>query len=133
MNNRILQHLPKGPPWYSKTVTLPNAPNEPQTFYFCDIIEVANSIFGDPSLAKDMHYGAHKTYKCAGPQPGPDASEAERQEFLEGLTRVYEEMWTGRIWNEEQVSFTMFVPKFQEEKTHNGARLNYPMALPSKL
>jgi len=47
---RIQQHMPHGPAWKSSTVTLPDAPNEPQIFFYRDIIECVKFLFGNPKF-----------------------------------------------------------------------------------
>jgi len=83
---RIQQHMPHGPAWKSSTVTLPDAPNEPQIFFYRDIIECVKFLFGNPKFRDSMVYEPYELYE------------------EDGKTRVYHEMYTGKCWNELQVS-----------------------------
>jgi hypothetical protein len=83
---RIQQHMPQGPTWNSSTVTLPDALNEPQIFFYRDIIECIKILFGNPKFQESMVYEPYEVYE------------------EDGETRVYHEMYTGKYWNELQVS-----------------------------
>lgn len=78
--------MPQGPAWKSSTVTLPDAPNEPQLFFYRDILECIKFLFGNPGFANQMDYEPYEVYEA------------------DSETRVYHEMCTGKIWNELQVS-----------------------------
>lgn len=73
------------PGFLSATITLRDAPTEPQTFYFCDVQALVDWIFGRIDLADCMEY---QPYKLFDPVSG----------------RLYSEMNTGDLWNEIHVS-----------------------------
>lgn len=98
MHDRIAKEMPQGPVWNCKTVVLPDAPDEPQLFFHRDIIECAQFILGDPSLSKDMLYAPVEVLKVHSDEEDADHPGSARRE------RIFSEMNTGRIWNEEQVS-----------------------------
>lgn len=86
MFGRINEHMPQGPAWKTSTVVVPDAPNKPQMFFYRDIIECVNFLFGNPKFRENMDYAPYELFK------------------EDGVTRVYHEMCTGKCWNEIQVS-----------------------------
>ena len=92
----IEKQLPQGPRWRSSSITLPDAPAEPQEFYHRDILECVKFLFRDPSFAEDMLYKATELYE-------PGEGQGEAPDTFEGLNRVYGEMNTGDLWVEEEV------------------------------
>jgi hypothetical protein len=91
----IEKQLPQGPCWKSTSITLHDAPAEPQDFYHHDIIECVKFLFSDPSFSGDMLYKAAEHY-----QPG---DQDEPVDSFEGLDRLYSEMNTGDLWVQEEV------------------------------
>jgi len=92
----IEKQLPQGPHWTGRLVTLPDAPTEPQEFYYRDIIECVKFLFQDPAFAEDMLYKATRLYDAGEGQ-------GEAPDTPEGLNRLYGEMNTGDLWVEEEV------------------------------
>lgn len=92
----IEKWLPQGPHWKSTSITLHDAPAEPQDFYYWDILECVKFLFSDPSFSGDMLYQAAEHY-----QPGEDPGEPI--DSCEGLDQLYSEMNTGDLWVEEEV------------------------------
>ncbi|KAF9511278.1 hypothetical protein BS47DRAFT_1257947, partial [Hydnum rufescens UP504] len=45
-----IQSMPGGPPWLSTEIMLKDALNEPQTLYYQNVVEVANTLFQNPSF-----------------------------------------------------------------------------------
>jgi hypothetical protein len=102
MYDQIENDLPQGPEWYSQTVCLPDTPHEPTTLLYRDIIEGVQYIVGDPLHKDAMDYAAVKIYELA--DEDDVGGEAEVGDVDPGLgSRVYMEMNSSRIWQEEQV------------------------------
>jgi Plavaka transposase len=93
----IENYLPQGPRWQSTSITLPDAPDEPQEFYHRDIIECTKFLFGDPSFTGDMLYSAVEQFEFRKDEP---------VENCEGLNRIYCEMNSADLWVEEEVCYT---------------------------
>lgn len=81
--------VPAGPIWHKKTITLPDAPDEPQILYYRDIKECSAFLLSHPKFVGDIHYAPGKVYE--GPGEG---------------NRVYHEMWTADDWIDAQVNYT---------------------------
>jgi len=79
--------MPKGPEWIKTEISLSDAPTEPQTFFYHDIIDCAKFLYSNPSFQEVMNYEAVKVF------------EAKSQ----GQSRVYHEFMTGKIANKLQV------------------------------
>lgn len=107
MKRRVDQEMPKGPPWLSKQITLPDAPDEPQTFYYRDPVQLSAFLLGNPTFASLMQYEPMEVFKI-----GTDS-------------RVFHEMWTGKRWNELQVSWLVRV----EARTGNSLTRKYAIQL----
>lgn len=88
--------LPQGPRWNSMSVTLPDAPNEPQEFYHRDILECVRFLFRDPSLSGDMLYSAAEYF-----EPGNSLDDID--DSCE--TEFHCEMNSGDMWVEEEVCY----------------------------
>lgn len=97
----IEKQLPRGPCWKTTSITLHDAPAEPQEFYHRDILECARFLFRDPSFAGDMLYKATELY-----EPGEDQDVPP--DTCNGLNRLYSEMNTADLWVEEEVSYGYF-------------------------
>ena len=82
MWDRIDRFLPKGPQWYCKEITLPEAPNEPQMLFYRDPIECLQF------LAESPTFDGYMTY-----QPVQYFTDVEHK------TQVYGEMNTGDAWH----------------------------------
>ncbi|KZV89152.1 hypothetical protein EXIGLDRAFT_618514, partial [Exidia glandulosa HHB12029] len=82
--NRI-ESLPGGPSWKAVEITLPEAPNEPQTLYYRDPVECLQFLAGNPALRGHMTFEAYETFTDAGMKE-----------------QVYSEIMTGRICAELQ-------------------------------
>ena len=52
----VNDHLSAGPEWMSETVMLPEAPNEPQIFYYHNIIECLKYLQQNPAFEGFMPY-----------------------------------------------------------------------------
>jgi hypothetical protein len=76
--------MESGPRWCSELITLPEAPNEPQVLFYHDPLECIRELLGNPLFKGSMGYEALKVFEA------------------DGKTRVYNEMFTGRLWNETQ-------------------------------
>jgi len=87
MFQKIETMMPKGPEWVSMDITLAEAPHEPQTFYYRDIIDCAKFLYSNPSFQEAMNYEAVKIF------------ETKNQE----RHRIYHEFMTGDIANKLQV------------------------------
>ena len=83
----IESKLPHGPQWERTTITLEDAPNEPQTLYYRNIEECALFLAGNPTFRGKMDYEPWHIFM-----------------WNQGHSvRVYNEMSTGDIWREHQV------------------------------
>lgn len=78
--------MPRGPEWKSDTVTLVDAPDEPQQFFYRDVSECAAFLMGNPTFCEHMDFEPSEVFE------------------FDGKTRIYNEMASGKIWNELQVS-----------------------------
>lgn len=83
--------MPGGPDWKRTIITLPEAPDEPQTLYYRDIAECVAFLFGNPTFSGDMTYRPGQVYENEGK-----------------TSRVFHEMWSGDAWKEAQVSAHFF-------------------------
>lgn len=81
--------MPKGPAWHTTTITLDEAPDEPQTFYYRDPVELAAFLIGNPTFKDSLVFEPREWYL--------------REEMLED-DRVFGDVWTGDGWNDLQVS-----------------------------
>lgn len=79
--------MPGPPEWECETVTLPDAPDEPQTFYYRDIEKCAHYLFQWSDLAKHMEYVPMEVYSSTN-----------------NGDRIYHEMCSVHEWNKQQVS-----------------------------
>jgi hypothetical protein len=73
--------------WKTTELRFPNNDQESFTLYHRDPLEAIRSLWGDPSLAKDIVYKPSKVFQTASKEH-----------------RVYNEMWTGKWWWTAQVS-----------------------------
>ncbi|KAF8327555.1 uncharacterized protein EI90DRAFT_2850290, partial [Cantharellus anzutake] len=109
----IEKHLPQGPHWNSTSITLPDAPDEPQEFYHQDILECTKFLFGDPSFSGDMLYSAAEYFEGAKEGYIDDC---------EGLNRIYCEMNSGDLWVKEERKLpkhaTLHTIILASDKTH---------------
>jgi len=92
----IENFLPQGPRWSSTSITLPDAPDEPQEFYHQNILECTKFLFSDPSFSGDMLYSAAEYFECGNHQD-------ELVDDCQGLNRIYCEMNSSDLWVEEEV------------------------------
>lgn len=88
MFSTIDTEMEGGPDWKSEVITLPDAPEEPQTLYYRDPDECAAYLFGNPAFSDVMDYGPCEVYE------------------QEDDVRVYHEMSTGELWAQQQVCFS---------------------------
>lgn len=86
MYERIERSMESGPRWRSEVITLPEAPTEPQILFYRDPHECIAYLLGNPTFKGSIGYEALEVFEA------------------DGNTRVYNEMFTGRLWNETQVS-----------------------------
>ncbi|KAF8319480.1 uncharacterized protein EI90DRAFT_3132592 [Cantharellus anzutake] len=75
--------MPGPPSWKSDTVTLKEAPDEPQTLYWRDPVEFAHFLFQNPDFDGDMAYAPSWVFSSDGAQ-------------------VYSEMMMGNEWHFQQ-------------------------------
>ncbi|KAF9507890.1 hypothetical protein BS47DRAFT_1258039, partial [Hydnum rufescens UP504] len=87
MYERVEQAMHCSPQWSSKTIVMEEAPDEPQILFYCNIHECVAQLFGNLTFQDSMWYEAVEVFE-------PD-----------GVTRVYNEMVTGLLWNKVQVGF----------------------------
>lgn len=80
-----IEQMPSGPPWHSRVEVVPEAPNESHTWFYCDVKECAEWLLANPAFENHMGYEAQEVFEA------------------NGVTRVYHEMYTGKLWNEVQV------------------------------
>jgi hypothetical protein len=85
MYERIENAMDPGPPWFSEVVTLPEAPDEPQILFYRNIQDCVEHLLSNPMFKDNMGYEALEVFE------------------FDGVTRVYNEMFTGQNWNETQV------------------------------
>jgi hypothetical protein len=85
----LIQMMPGGPAWRSVTITLPEAPNEPQTLYYRPPEECLAELFQNPLFEECMEYAPRTLLEA------------------DGVTRVYHEMNTAHAWHEQQVRLTL--------------------------
>ena len=83
----------QGPMWSSEIVTLAEALDEPQIIFYRDPIKCAEALFGNPTFAGEMDYEAMEVFKA------------------DGITRIYHEMATGKLWNETQVRHSLAIAR----------------------
>lgn len=81
----MVKAMPGPPKWKSTTITMPSAPTELQTFYYCNLEECAHYLFERSDLEAYMDYVPTKVFDNSNNQ-------------------VYHEMCTGHEWNRQQVS-----------------------------
>jgi hypothetical protein len=86
MYERVEQAMQNGPLWSSETIIMEEAPDEPQILFYRDVHECVTYLFGNPTFQDSMQYEAVEVFES------------------DGVTRVYNEMVTGMLWNEVQVS-----------------------------
>lgn len=77
--------MPGGPPWMSTTITLDDAPNEPQTLLYRDPVACAEFLFQNPEFSECMDFEPKHVFEA------------------DGTTRVYHEMCTGDEYHRQQV------------------------------
>ena len=77
--------MPGPPVWKSEVITLPDAPNEPQKFLYCNLIACVHYLFQQPNLAKHMDYVPMWVFNDNG-------------------DCVYHELCSGHEWKKQQVS-----------------------------
>ncbi|KAF8509304.1 hypothetical protein BU17DRAFT_70477 [Hysterangium stoloniferum] len=87
MWKRIDEFLQAGPEWHSKEVVLPEAPNEPQILYYCDLVECLSYLEQNPAFEDAMNYEPILWYS---------------NEELSDAGRVYGDIYTGDAWLELQ-------------------------------
>ena len=76
-----------GPPeWKCKTITLPDAPNDPQMFYYHDIEKCTHYPLQQPDLAEHMEYVLMEVHS------------------MENDDHTCHEMCSAHEWNKQQVS-----------------------------
>jgi hypothetical protein len=97
MNDIIATKMPHGPSWKSDMVVLPDAPDELQLFLYRNPVECVQYLIGKPSLKDVLDYWPVEIYDR---KPSEGGMEWETSE------RIFIEMNSGKIWNEQQVSVT---------------------------
>jgi hypothetical protein len=87
MYNIIETNLPQGPQWEKTTLTLEDAPNEPQTLYYRNIEKCALFLASNPTFQGKMDYEPQHIFISS------------QGWFIQ----VYNKMSTGDIWRDHQV------------------------------
>jgi len=85
MYERIEKFMPRGPAWKTELIILDDAPNEPQTLHYRDVVECAEYLLANPTFSEGMLFEPMRLFEA------------------DGITRFYHEMNTGEVWNELQV------------------------------
>src|SRR5258707_11496811 len=93
-----VKKMPGPPSWKSDVITLKEAPTEPQTLYWRDLVESAHFLFQNPEFDGNMAYAPSCLYQ-------------------QDDTRVYSEMTMGEEWHYQQVC-----PSPNLLKSHNMIR-----------
>ena len=52
----MIRMMPGPPAWILEVIMLPDAPNEPQKFFYHNLIKCAHYLFQQSDLVKDMNY-----------------------------------------------------------------------------
>ncbi|KAF9503250.1 hypothetical protein BS47DRAFT_1369673 [Hydnum rufescens UP504] len=86
MHHQTENAMANGPLWKSQVVMLEEAGDEPQIMFFCDPVQCAQELFGNPLFSGEMDYKAIEVFKT------------------NGVTHIYHEMVTGKLWNKTQGS-----------------------------
>ncbi len=81
----MVKSIPGPPEWLSDVITLPDAPDDPQHFYYRDLVECAHYLFGRSDLVEHMDYVPMEVFDDSGDQ-------------------VYHEMCSSQEWAKQQVS-----------------------------
>jgi hypothetical protein len=92
MFERIYKYMDKAPAWKTDTFYLPDAPNNPITFFYRDPVECAQFLVANPTFSECEDYA-------------PTKSLVELSDG--GWERAYHEMRSGQLWNKLQVSKQM--------------------------
>ncbi|KAF9502783.1 hypothetical protein BS47DRAFT_1258917, partial [Hydnum rufescens UP504] len=66
MYELIEKLMPRGPGWKTATITLEDAPAEPQTLYYRDIIDCAEYLIGNPTFNEFMMYEPIRVFEADG-------------------------------------------------------------------
>ena len=80
----MVKEMPGGPEWHARDVVLHDAPEEPQRFYYRNIIECARYLFQNQEFDGHMEFAP-----CRARNDDGDV--------------IYHEMNTGEDWHEIQV------------------------------
>ena len=83
---RLVKVMPGPPKWHTKIITLPEAPDEPQTFFYCNLEACTHYLFQRPDLTPYMEYMP----KCV---------------YDENGDHVFHEMCTTTEWEKQQVRY----------------------------
>lgn len=75
-------------PWVTKHLSFIDSPNEYFTIRHRNPVEALRGLWGDPAFAKHLVYKPAKMFH--------NADQRRRD-------RIYNEMWTGSLWNTIQV------------------------------
>jgi hypothetical protein len=87
MYGKIESFMPQGPEWESDKITLPDAPDETHEYFWRCPIKCAEFLMGNPSFKGHIDYAPKEIFEA------------------DGVTRIYNEMATGDLWNTLQVNF----------------------------
>ena len=101
----MVKAMPGPPEWNSETVILPDAPNEPQIFYYRDLEKSAHYLFRRPDLDGQMDYIPTKVFDANG-------------------DRVYHEMCSAHEWDKQQVRTISTIGGVKNLLTRNTKRLS---------
>ena len=85
--HRFIEEVPPRAEWKSRRLSFRDTPEEEYILHYRSPLEAIKALLGDPALAEHIVYKPKRIFTNAS---------KEKQ--------VYNEMWTGRWWEETQVS-----------------------------
>lgn len=89
---RMVDQIPERcGPWYTKRLSFKDSPKEFFTIRHRNPIEAIRGLWGDPAFAQHLVYKPAKLFRDADARPED---------------RIYNEMWTGYLWNAVQVGLS---------------------------
>ncbi|KAF8342082.1 uncharacterized protein EI90DRAFT_2904255 [Cantharellus anzutake] len=99
-----VRSMPGAPGWHQETITMDDAPLEPQEWMRRNPVECLEFLFQNPSFNGEMDFGPYKVFTA------------------DGDIRVYHEMATGDDWHEQQAHLpdgtTILSMMLASDKTH---------------
>ncbi|KAF8322785.1 uncharacterized protein EI90DRAFT_3020048 [Cantharellus anzutake] len=119
--------LPKGPLFQHATIMLKDAPDELHELYFRDIVACAALLFSNPDYWEEMDYEPEELF-------------ATNEDGSPSTNRVYAELSSGWIWNEEQPSkwawillANLPISKFSSQEFHGSHLADEAKGMPGLL